>query len=819
MDQSAVPAADVAEVHGLTAAAVAALVAAARTNATDDSSSRSIGEILRGNLFTVFNAILFTALVVVLAVGAWQDALFGGVLVVNLLIGVVGEYRAKRVLDGLAILHAAPAVVVRDGLRTEVAPADIVLGDVLRLSPGDQVPADAEVLRSSGLEIDESMLTGESVPVPKAVGDAVLSGSAVLAGSAYARVTVVGEASYANRLTASARRFSLVTSELQAGLTRVLVVMTWVILPLSVLLLWSQVRTHGGWATAWADGTWREAVVAAVAGVIGMVPEGLVLLVSLNFALAAVLLARRQVLVQELPAVEVLARVDVVCFDKTGTLTDGTVVLDRLEELLAAPGARAALAAVAADQDANATVRAMGAGVADHEPAPVLAAVPFSSERKWSAVTTADGTWVVGAPEVVLAGRGDPSAADALARVGELTATGARVVLLACTAAMPGGPGGSGAPGAPGGQGADRPTLPADLTPVLLAVLRERVRPDAAQTLAYFRAQGVDVKVISGDNPTTVAAIATAAGVGGDAGDGTPTVVVGVDARTLPEDRDALGEVLAHAQVFGRVTPEQKRAMVHALQARGHVVAMTGDGVNDALALKDADLGIAMGSGAPATKAVSRLVLLDGSFASLPGVVAQGRRVIANTERVASLFLAKTTYSALLVIATVLLTQPYPFLPRHLTLISGLTIGIPAFVLALAPNDRRYVSGFLRRVLRFAVPVGVVAAAVGLGVFTVVHRAPGADQIEARTTATLAVLALGLWVVALVARPWNAWRLGLVVALAVAAAGAFLLGFSQDFFQLAPLDGGDLTVVLVAVVCGGAALSGLDVWSRRRKRD
>ena len=751
---------------GLSAAEVAERVADGRVNSTSDASSRSLGSIVRANVFTLFNLILSIGMVLVLVSGDWQDAMFGVVLIANALIGIVSEYRAKRTLDRLAILHATGAVAVRDGEPVSVAIGDIVQDEVVLLATGDQVPADAVVLDAVGLEVDESLLTGESEEIVKKAGDEVLSGSAVVAGTGVVRVVRVGPEGYANRLTAAARRYSLVTSELRTGINKVLVAVSWIIVPVTVLLFWSQLRSQGGLTQALADGTWRRAVVFAVAGVVGMIPEGLVLLTSINFALAAAILAKSRVLVQELPAVEILARVDVLCVDKTGTITDGSVVLEAIDLLGDDPAVRPALAAFAADPQANATVAALQSGLADVAPAVVDGQVPFSSARKWSALATGPGTWVLGAPEVLLAGREDAAASSALEQVEARASAGLRVLVLAA---------------APSGlPGTDRP-LPADLAPVALAVLRERVRPDAEQTLAYFREQGVRVKVISGDNARTVGAIARVVRLDGDAS------VRGVDARNLPsaadeESLDALAAALREDSAFGRVTPEQKRSIVKALQRDGHTVAMTGDGVNDALALKDADLGIAMGSAAGATKAVARLVLLDNRFATLPEVVAQGRRVIANMERVSNLFLTKTTYAALLAIVVVVLAWPYPFLPRHLTLVGSLTIGIPAFVLALAPNPRRYVPGFLARVLWFAVPAGVVSAGAVLAVYAPLHVA--GDEGQARTAATAVLLIIGLWIVGILARPLNAWRLALVASLAGAGVLAFAIPLVREFLAL-----------------------------------
>lgn len=826
--------------QGLSFKQVAHARAADETNEFDNSSSRSIVAILRANVFTIFNAILASAVVVVLAVGSWQDAVFGFVLLLNTLTGTIAELRAKRALDNLAVLAAPTAHVIRDGEAKDIEVSQVVLGELLELRSGDQVPADGQVLSSNGCEIDESILTGESVAVRKHENDQVLSGTTVIGGSARIRVTAVGEHSYANRLAMEARKYSVVTSELQEGTNRVLTWISWVIVPMTLLLLWSQLRVAGGISGSLDSGQWKAAVVLAVAGVVGMVPQGLVLLTSVNFAAAAMTLARRKVLVQELPAVEVLARVDMLCLDKTGTLTSGAVELDHIESCLgsacadgdggslaagkvsadAAAGgsagtgvvvpasaddaARAALVYLVGGSEVNATGSAIAAGLTGLEPAQARYAIAFNSARKWSAVQTQAGAYVLGAPEIVLAGSTGSGSTDnaALERVKALAGTGKRVLVLAHS-----------------NQALDQsenPTLPKDLTAALLVVLAEQVRPDAAQTLDYFKRQGVAVRVISGDNPVTVAAIAAHLGLRNPDG-GEP---VGVDARTLPaiEDTQALADVLEKHTVFGRVTPEQKRAFVNALKSRGHTVAMTGDGVNDALALKDADLGIAMGNAAPATKAVSRLVLLNSQFDALPSVVAEGRRVIANMERVASLFLTKTTWAALLAAVVAITGFVYPFLPRQLTIVSSLTIGIPAFVLALAPTNQRYRAGFLARVLRLSVPAGVIVV-VGVLCARLTLILMGANRNQISSVCTLVLVAGGLWLLSLTARPWVWWRAALVVIMSAAALAVVLLAPLRGFFDLAALTANSWLVLVCAagIVC--AALETLGRYNAARAQN
>ncbi|PWD49827.1 ATPase [Serinibacter arcticus] len=793
-------------VGGLTSAEVADRVARGETNVADDSSSRSLGQILRANTFTLFNAMLATAFVLVMLTGQWQDGLFGFVLILNTAIGVVTEYRSKRTLDNLAILDAPTAQVWRDGAVVTLAVGEIVKDDVISVSTGDQVPVDGEVLEVRGLEANESLLTGESRPVRKAVGDEVLSGSSIVAGSARVVATRVGENAYAQKITAAARRYSLASSELQGAVKRILRVITIIIVPMALLLGLSQVRALGGWDTVRDDGTWRDAVVQAVAGVVGMIPDGLVLLISMNFALAAVVLARRNVLVQELPAVEVLARVDVICLDKTGTITDGAIACDEMLAIDAqghahavdlSPDVLAALSAIGADPEANATAAAIGVALPGGDDAAVRGTVPFSSARKWSALLL-DRAWVLGAPEVVLAGREDALATGTLAAAHARATGGSRVVVL-CRA----------------GEALPDPDAPLPVVePVALVVLGEHVREDAAETLAFFRDQEVGLRVISGDDPTTVAAIAGKVDLLGSGGD-----VPGADARQLPQDVDELATALESASVLGRVTPEQKVGIVEALQSRGHTVAMTGDGVNDALAIKTADLGIAMGNGARATKAVSRLVLLDGKFSTLPGVLAQGRRVIANMERVANFFLVKTAYSTVLALVTVLagfvVPIAYPFLPRQLTLVSALTIGIPGFLLSLPSSSERYVPGFLRRVLTFAIPAGVVVAVAALVVTAVASDPDVAGTQMARTLATLSTLGLGMVVVVLHARPLVWWKVVMVAVLTLAGLAAPYVPLAADFFLLERPDAKHWLIVAVVVVVGGALLVGVRALARR----
>jgi cation-transporting ATPase E len=772
---------------GLTSAQVAERVSRGEANIAARRTSRPVSEIIRANVLTRFNAIISALSVIILLTGRPQDALFGLVIVVNTAIGVVQELRAKRTLDRLAVLGEEPARVVRDGRPVEVAPAAIVVGELILVGPGDRIMVDGEVTGGSWLEVDESLLTGEAEPVAKKPGDPLLSGSFVASGSGAFTATKVGQHSYAARLEAEARVFNLTRSELMAGINRFLRIITWVIVPVAILLAASQV--------VYASGDFPDAIAGAVAGIVTMIPEGLVLLTSVAFAVGVIRLGRRRCLVQELPAIEVLARVDVLCLDKTGTLTEPGMELDQLIELAPDAVARPVLAVLARSEERpNATIQAIARGIeppatdggsAGWQPSQV---VPFSSARKWSGAAFADGPahggWMLGAPDVLL-----PPADPARAKAEALAAGGLRVLALIRTS-----------PAALTGPAAT------EAEPVALAVLRQRLRADAPRTLAYFAEQNVAVKVMSGDNARSVGAIATELGIeGADHPVDARTLPLGLDepsssagARPGPEAReqlDVLADALERNAVFGRVSPRQKQLFVAALQSRGHTVAMTGDGVNDVLALTSADLGVAMGSGSGATRAAAKIVLIDDSFSSLPHVVAEGRRVLGNIERVASLFLTKTVYAVLLSTATALVGLAalagleglrFPFLPRHLTLISTLTIGVPAFFLALAPTTQRVAPGFVRRVLRFAVPAGIACASATFSAYLIARLAEGSDLVADRTTAVITLSAAALWVLALIARPISGWRIILVAAMAAGMLLALTIPPSRAFFQLRP---------------------------------
>lgn len=802
---------------GLTSKEVVQRIESGQSNAVKTSTSRSVQDIVRANVFTLFNGIIFAAMVLVLITGSWRDAVFGFVIIINTGIGIVTELRAKRTLDKLSILVASEFLVRRDGRDVEVPHNEIVLDDLLWIRAGEQVPADGQIIQTWGLELDESMLTGESRTVRHKVGEQVYSGATAVSGMALVKVNAVGSHSYAATLTAQAKVYKKTVSDLNKGINTILKFMTFLVVPLCILLILSQIHTVGGWGTALSTGEWRQAVVSAVAGVVGMIPEGLVLLTSLNFAVAAMRLARHNTLVQELESVETLARVDALNLDKTGTITDGGIAFNRLVMLDSANSAAEqastqALYDCCNEEQPNGTGQAVLAGLKaqGYGAGAVESRVPFSSARKWSAVRKSGETWYMGAPEVIISAlEGDYS--SVLQQVNEYANDGNRVLLVARSTA-PLSPRSGLRDAVEGANVSDDPQLDVQAEPVALVLCSEKIREDAERTLAWFREQGVRCRVISGDNPVTVGAIARRVKLTGD------HEPVAMDARELPEDVNELARVLENVDVLGRVLPDQKKAIVQALHTQNHVVAMTGDGVNDALAIKEADLGIAMGNAAPATKAVAQVVLVDSKFSHLPDVVARGRQVMANMERVASLFLVKTVYSALISLGVVLTQIPYPYLPRHITYIGALTIGMPAFILALAPNTRRYMPGFLKRVVAFALPGGIATA---LSVLLAAWALPpvmgwnvtgdAADLSALRATSAIILFAMGVFVLARVARPLNGWR-GVLVAVFAAAGviGAFV-PFVANFFALILPTGATMVATLIALA-GSALIFALCLW-------
>ncbi|WP_405645452.1 cation-translocating P-type ATPase [Streptomyces sp. NBC_00019] len=739
---------------GLSAAKVAERIANGQVNDVPVRSSRSMADIVRANVFTRFNAIIGVLWLIMLFVAPFQDSLFGYVIIANTGIGIIQEWRAKKTLDSLAVIGEAKPTVRRDGVALEVSTSDIVLDDLIEIGPGDKAVVDGVCVEADGLEIDESLLTGEADPVVKQPGDEVMSGSFVVAGGGAFRATKVGREAYAAQLAEEASRFTLVHSELRSGISTILKYVTWMMIPAATGLVITQLVVKSN--------DLKDSIARTVGGIVPMVPEGLVLLTSVAFAIGVIRLGRKQCLVQELPAIEGLARVDTVCLDKTGTLTEGGMDVTELRPLNGSDESyvRKVLGALGeSDPRPNASLQAIIDAYPDAEDWRCTESLPFSSARKYSGATLSEGngessTWLLGAPDVLLAAD-DP----ALAETERLNEQGLRVLLLTRAA-----------------RELDEPAVAQGSRATALVVLEQRLRPDAADTLRYFAEQNVRAKVISGDNAVSVGAVAGKLGLTGAT----------VDARALPTDKEGMAKALDEGTVFGRVTPQQKRDMVGALQSHGHTVAMTGDGVNDVLALKDADIGVSMGSGSEATRAVAQIVLLNNSFATLPSVVAEGRRVIGNITRVATLFLVKTVYSVLLAVLVVCWQVEYPFLPRHLTLLSTLTIGVPAFFLALAPNKERAKPHFVRRVMRYAIPGGLLAGVATFVTYLIArHHYTGKGALDAETSvATLTLFLISMWVLAIIARPYTWWRAALVASMGAGFLVVLVVPWLQDFFAL-----------------------------------
>lgn len=771
---------------GLSDADVAERVANGQSNTVTDPTDRTVAQIVRANVLTPVNAIMIVLFLLVLISGHWKDGLFVGVVFSNAVVGVTQEVRVRRELAKLEVITAADATVVRNGSTVRIGVAEIVIDDLVVLATGDQASVDGTLVSCTGLQMDESMLTGEADPVHKLVGDTVMSGSFVVAGHGRAVTTAVGDDSYANSLTTEARTFNDAESLLRQAINRILRWLTIIIPVASLLLLISLLG---------AEDQWQDALQGTVAAAVAMVPDGLVLLTSLAFVAGVLELTKRNALAKQLSTVEMLARVDVLCLDKTGTITTGEIRYVDVHPLGGANAdeVRSTLVRIAgADDSPNATMSAIGSGLGGAESADwsVEAVEPFSSARKWSAVSFAGHGWFyIGAPDFLLA----DDDVEGRAVMTERSNAGMRLLALVSSADPPGGP--------------NRDAVPPTTTALAIVELEDELRHDAAEILAYFAAQDVTLKVISGDNHETVSAIALRAGLHSE--------IAAVDARTLPEDLGELADAMEVGTVFGRVAPRQKQAMVRALQSRGHVVAMTGDGVNDVLALKDADLGIAMGSGSAATRSVADLVLTDDSFSSLPVVVDEGRKVINNVERVANLFVTKAVYAVLLTLLIGVVDSPFPFLPRQLTLIGTFSIGVPGFFLALAPEVERVRDGFMWRVLRFSVPAGLLAGAATFAAYQLARATTDITLAEARTLATLTLLALGLVVLSVTSRPLTSWKMILVAAMAAGYGVILLVPWARHFFELDLFTGLAWIYAAVLIVVAGTLIVLLPKWETR----
>ncbi len=768
--------------RGLTADQVRRRVADGLVNVVSASQGKSYARILRDNLLTLFNLLNFALAACVILVGSYTNALFIGVIICNIIIGTYQEIRAKRTIEKLKVVSAPTARAVRDGVETELAVEQLVLDDITIWRAGMQLSADCVVVEGT-VEVNESLLTGESDALFKQPGDTLMSGSFIVSGECRARVEHVGDDNYAARIAGDAKQFKKPNSELMRSLNLIIKSISFAIVPIGGALFLKQYYIM--------HMTLRDAVVNTVAAMIGMIPEGLILLTSVALAVGVIRLAQRRTLVQQLYCIETLARVDTLCLDKTGTITTGEMQVTDLIPIDASyEYASAALNAFThAMTDDNPTNRALKArfnGATDWK---CTYTEPFSSARKWSAAQfTREGSIVLGAPEFVLG----PDYARIRAQVEDYAARGLRVLVLTHS-------------NNPLGNQA----LPeGKLELCALIVIGDTLRPEAPATLEYFARQEVDIKVISGDNPVTVASVAQRAGL--------KDADRLIDLSTLPDD-----QVAAAADkytVFGRVTPQRKRILVNALKQRGHTVAMTGDGVNDVLALKDADCSIAMANGSDAARQVANIVLLDSNFASMPAVVAEGRRVINNISRSASLFLTKTIFSSLLAILMLVLMHGYPFQPIQLTLFSSLAIGFPSFVLALEPNTARVRGNFLITVLGRALPAALTIV-LGVSACIAMSYVWEHDHSVVSTMAVLFTVCVGLMSLARVCRPFNLIRAGLLAVCTGAFVACILV--LPGLFQLVPLNrnqlmllGGMVVIALPFMLMIAALLRKIPVFAK-----
>jgi cation-transporting P-type ATPase E len=767
--------------RGLTSAEAAKRLR--KLGSPSDTSSRSVSSIVAGNVFTLFNAIIGVFFVLILSLGLFADAVFGFIAIVNSYIGIRQELNAKKTLDELAVLVAPHAKAIRDGEAVSLLAEAIVPGDVIAIEPGDQLVADGETIASRGLTLDESLLTGEADGIRKEAGDRMLSGSFCISGSGRYLVDAVREESYAGKLAGEAKAFRHPPSPLQSEVNRVIVACTWAMLPLAALLL----------ITFQLRGTdLVEAAQTATAGLVTLIPEGLVLLMSVTFAVAAVRLARKDTLVQQMSATESLAAVDTICVDKTGTLTDGQL---RLLGIQVADGtdpdeAQAALGRFAASAgDRNRTLETV-AEAFPGTPGRVGGEVPFSSKWKWSGLRLGGISYVLGAPDILGASGALELPPGLSHKLEEETAAGRRVVAFAQSSeTLPDDP---------------EHTAPPRLTAVALVVLEETLRADAAETIAFIHEEEIDLKLISGDARATVTAVAYAVGVPADAG-----VIEGSE---LPEDSEGLAAAAQRNTIFCRIAPEQKKALVEALRAAGRYTAMIGDGVNDVPALKQARLAVAMGSGAQVTKGVADIVLLEDEFARLPEAVSEGRRIARNVHRLGRLYLTKSVYAAALILLVAVPGFAFPFLPRHLTLAVFLTIGIPSFVLALAPSDGPLYRGRLLRALAaFAVPAGLATALGSILCFFLVDTVFGGSLEAGRTAATTTLIVLGLAFVLLLERgpgrehiAIQSYMLAMVAGLGALFALILAAAPVRDFFEMTLLNA---TQWFLALLCSAVGLT------------
>lgn len=738
------------KIKGLNNKEVEKRVSEGKVNTIPKLPSRTLGQILRANIVTSYNILNLGLALVMVLIGTPKNAVFAIIVIVNIIAGAFQELHAKSILEKLSVINNKRAYVLRNGEVKNISVDEIVLDDIIFLRTGDQILVDCEMIEDTELEVDESMITGESDNILKRKGDTLLSGSVVTTGQGYAKAIRVGEDTYAAKLASEARKFKVINSELQRATNKIFKVIMWMILPLAILLMISQLK--------FSHVTTKEALIGAVSGIIGMVPEGIILLTSTTFLIAVIKLSKWDTLVQELPATEVLARVDVLCLDKTGTITKGDLKvseilpfenesLDEVEKIISS--------IVYSFKSRNQTDKAIIEKFPKNYNLQVKNKIPFSSKRKWSAVEfEKEGTWILGAPEVVL--KKDYNEIETIVK--KSAKEGKRVLLLARFK----------------GKVLDE-YLNGDIEKVALIFIEDIIRENAEEAIEYFNKENVTIKIISGDNPITVSAIAKKVGV--------RNAEYYINAKDLPQDEEELRKVVEKTCVFGRVTPHDKKRIVTALKENEHTVAMTGDGVNDVLALKEADCGIAMASGADATKAVAQLVLMNSDFSALPHVVLEGRQLINNLEKVSELFLSKIVYFIVLCVAFGVMAMPFPITPIQLTLLGSLTIGIPSFFLAMAPNRDVIKKNFLKRVLQESIPNGLLIGLSVTFVFATVYK-NNIPLEECRSIALVVFTILGLAVLTKISRPLNLFRVLMIIAMAGLFACSFYIPFVRKFFAL-----------------------------------
>ena len=768
---------------GLTDKEVKDRIRRGETNKIPKAPSRTLLQIIRANFFNVFSGINAALGLLVILSGSPKNAVFALVIIVNSLIGVIQELNAKKTLEKLSVLSMAHAKVLRNGKIIDVSIEELVKDDVVYLATGQQILADCEIINSDELEVDESMLTGEEDSVHKKESDKLLSGSFIVAGEGYARVTNVGKATYTSKLSDEARRFKIVNSELQTSINKIIKLMLWAIIPIGILLTITQLLYTG------ID--WRGAVIGTVSGVSGMIPEGLVLLTSTTFIVSIVKLSKYNTLVQQLSATENLARVDVLCLDKTGTITEGRLELEEVIPLKNRSKEQIdlAIAAIANNLPSkNPTQQALMEFYKEDPGIKVVKKVPFSSKRKWGGITlSGHGSWVIGAPEILLKDRYK----DIQEIVEKEAQKGKRVLLLGRAETI-----------------ILEDTGDFKVNEVALILMNDVIRKEAPSVLEYFKEEGVDIKVISGDNPVTVSRIAKRAGV-----DGAERYI---DAKELPKEIDKLKEVVNDYTVFGRVTPHQKKDIVMALKQNGSTVGMTGDGVNDVLALKEADCGIAMASGSDVARAVAQLVLLDSDFSSLTKVVSEGRKQIHNLELVAQLFLSKTVFFVIIALVFCIARLPYPVLPIQTSLIGSCAIGLPALFLAMLPYKGRVESNFLRRILKECIPNGIIMVIFTTISYMIAYNA-GMSIEHCRTVSMLTMAGLSFGILFKVSRPLNGIKVASIGAMLGVVILSYILPLGRKIFSLTKISLLEIAMVGCFTVLGGFIMLALSSSKKNRQ--